>query len=113
MSAKRATLSITADGDSYSASGDAGLIHCEFEGFYAIFYEGTLGGSTTITPYIAFGDSRKWHQLDVPNSSDQTQFVIPTHGNGVIVPGNSVLKFVTANYSGSSSLKVRRIRVAS
>lgn len=108
----RGRLAITEDGDTITLDSANGYLACDEEGWYAIHAEGTFGGSTTLTPYIRFQGASEWHQIDVPNTSDQTQFVMPTHGKAVVVPGRTEIKIVTASYSGSSDLVVRRTKVS-
>lgn len=108
----RNALSLTQDGDSFTLDSANGYISCDEEGWYAIHLDGTLGASTTVTPYIRFQGGSNWNQLDVPNTSNQTQFVMPTHGRYILVPGRVELKFVVASFTGSSDLLARRTKVA-
>lgn len=105
-------IALTADGDTETLLGASGVMDLDYEGFYAIQLEGTLGGSTTVTPYIKFGSAGEYDQPDAPGFTDGTKLVLPTHGKHFICVGNTKLKFVVANYSGSSNLVITRTRVA-
>lgn len=112
MANTQSSISLTENGDTVSLYGESGWIDLEFEGIYAIQLEGTLGGSTTVTPWIKFGSSGSYDQPDAPGFTDGTKFVMPTHGKHFLIPGNTRVKFVVADYSGSSNLKVTRTKVA-
>ena len=105
-------IELTQDGDTVSLLGASGTLDLDYEGFYAIQLEGTLGASTTVTPYIKFRSAGSYDLPDAPGFTDGTKLVIPTHGKHFICVGNTKVKFVVANYSGSSDLVITRTRVA-
>lgn len=110
--ANNSKVAIAGNGDSETLYASKGVLDLEFEGFYAVQIEGTIAEGATITPWIKFGSSGEYDQPDAPGFTDGTKFVFPTHGKHFLVPGNAVLKFVTADYGASEDLVVSRTKVA-
>lgn len=104
-------VSLAANGDSLELQEAAGLLSLDFEGWYYIGIEGTLGASTTVTPWIRPKGMNVWDKLENPKNTDDIVFNA-TSRRIYLVPGNCEVKFVVANYSGSSNVVARRIRAA-
>ena len=99
------------NGDSLSLQGNSGVLSLDYEGWYYLILEGTLGGSTTVTPYIQPNGANVYDLMEISGSTDTIEFNSSSR-RIYICPGNCTVKFVVASYSGSSNLVARRIRAA-
>jgi len=99
---------LAANGDSIDQANKAGLLTLDYPGRYYIVLEGTLGGSTTVTPWIRPKGCGIFDQIEHSRTGDPIVFNASSRRMH-LVPGNCELKFVVANYSGSSNVVARRI----
>lgn len=104
-------VALTENGDSLSLQGNKGLLELEYEGWYYLVIEGTFGTSTTVTPHISPIGTSVYDLMDHPKDAGTIAFDKDTR-RMFLVPGNCNIKFVVADYSGSSNLLARRIRAA-
>lgn len=102
-------VSLAANGDSVNQENGRGILSLDYEGWYYLVVEGTLGGSTTVTPFIRPKGSSVWDNIDRYGTTSNLVFNSSSR-RVVLVPGNCEIKLVVANYSGSSSVVARRIR---
>lgn len=99
------------DTDSLANQGNKGLLSLDYEGWYYLVLEGTLGGSTTVTPYIQPRGANVYDLIEHQKSAGTLLFNTSSR-RVFLVPGNCDIKFIVATYAGSSNLVARRIRAA-
>jgi hypothetical protein len=97
--------------DSLTELGARGVLDLDWEGWYYIAIEGTLGASTVIVPWIQPNGANIYDKIEHPRTGDDTEFTVDSR-KIILVPGNSTVKFVVTDYSGSSNVVARRIRAA-
>lgn len=104
-------VELAATGDSFTIQGNKGLLSLDYEGWYYLVLEGTLGGSTTVTPHMQPRGAAVYDLIEHQKSSGTVVFNSSSR-RIFLVPGNCDIKLVVATYTGSSNLVARRIRAA-